>query len=502
MANDTYEEFDKVYLHIEEFLNNYSRSTILQNYFLSKSESFFYATLINNFFINLNRENIKEYDLPRGKIGIIKGKYKQLQKDVKSALILSLAKKKIDDKVYNHFKSRIKKDFPEFQKIISEIEKKIDIKKAKSYLKKKGEGIKKSGKPDEDLTAFCITIALEVYVQREKYLPTSEKLDKLTKVLTKEILPKFSQEVMKTLKRDSKEMLDYQRKYQSEFENRLYKRWKEPLDLLECLIKVSLESGEAHKNKLSKTTYNTNNFKREALIKLHARALHISNEILVLLKSGYSDGANARWRSLYELVVISFYLSQSNNGVSERYLEHEMIDKLNKAESYMKHYKKLKYPPIRRDLNKLRKIEKQLCKKFGNYFKNDYGWIPKSHWPAGSSGIGFSFLENKVKLSHLNPFYKLSCTSVHGGSGGFYRVGLMEDWQDKVLLVGSTNYGLAGPLQNTALSLLQITICLLNLEPDFETIIQMQVMKSYIKEIGIKTINVQKQIEKEELTSH
>jgi hypothetical protein len=74
----------------------------------------------------------------------------------------------------------------------------------------------------------------------------------------------------------------------------------------------------------------------------------------------------------------------------------------------------------------------------------------------------------------------------------------MDDYQNEILLVGASNYGLADPLQNTAISLLHITICLLNLEPDFESITQMQIMKNYISEIGIKAVSIQKQIEKEE----
>lgn len=72
MDNKFYNELDKVYLQIKEFLNKYAKSTILQNFCLNVFESFFYANLINNFFINLNKKIIKEYNLPRRNIGIIK----------------------------------------------------------------------------------------------------------------------------------------------------------------------------------------------------------------------------------------------------------------------------------------------------------------------------------------------------------------------------------------------------------------------------------------------
>ena len=290
-------------------------------------------------------------------------------------------------------------------------------------------------------------------------------------------------------------MLDDQRKYQKSFEKRLYERWKIPLNLLECLIRISLESGEEHTNKLRKTTDSTNNFKQEALIKIHARALHISNEILVLLKSGYADGANARWRSLHELAVISFFLLHNDNNVAKRYLEHQIIKTFKEAEVYRAYYKKLRYPPMEiKEFNKIKNEKEDICNKYNDGFQGDYGWIPKYLLKDRN----FKALEKLVKLDKLRPFYNFSSNSIHGGAKGFYRLGLMDYSQDKILLAGASNYGLADPLQNTAISLSHVNVCLLNLKPDFETIMLMQVMSSYVDEIGIKAVSIQKQIEKDE----
>lgn len=124
-----YEQFDELYLSIENLLNDYNKSTILQNHFMKMFKSLFYANILNNFFINLNNENVKEFNLPKGKIGKIKRKYKDLRKDIKLALSSSPKNKKIDGKLYNDFKTRIKKDFPEFQKII-----KKSVKTMKKFL--------------------------------------------------------------------------------------------------------------------------------------------------------------------------------------------------------------------------------------------------------------------------------------------------------------------------------------------------------------------------------
>ena len=495
MDNEYYKELDKVYYSMREILNMYSRSIILQNFYLNGFKSLFYGTLINNFFINLNQKNIKENNLPKGQIGKIKNKYKNIQRDVKSALALSLKDKKIDAKYYTSFKIKIKKDFPEFQKVIFEIENEIEFEKAKEYLEKKEEEIKNLGKPDTDFNTLFVTNILEVYVQKEKCLSFDNNFSKLINAVVKESLPKLSHEFFKSLDKNSKKMLNDQRKNQKSFEKRLYERWKIPLDLLECLIRISLESGEEHTNKLRKTTDNTNNFKQEVLIKIHARALQISNEILVLLKSGYADGANARWRSLHELAVISFFLLHNDNNVAKRYLEHEIIKTFKEAEVYRAYYKKLRYPPMEiKEFNKIKNEKEDICNKYNDRFQDDYGWIPRSLLKDRN----FKALEKLVKLDKLRPFYNFSSNSIHGGAKGFYRLGLMDYSQDKILLAGASNFGLANPLQNTAISLSHVNVCLLNLKPDFETIMLMQVMSSYVDEIGIKAVSIQKQIEKDE----
>lgn len=153
------------------------------------------------------------------------------------------------------------------------------------------------------------------------------------------------------------------------------------------------------------------------------------------------------------------------------------------------------YLPIeRKEFNKIKREKEKICRIYTDNFQDEYGWIPRSIL----ADRNFKALEEKVKLESLRPFYNLACDAVHGGPKGFYRLGLMDIYQRKILLVGASNYGLADPIQNTAISLLQVTICLLNLEPDFEGIIQMYVMGNYVNKIGEKAVNIQKKIEKDE----
>lgn len=499
--NEFYKDLEKIKNSMTNFLGSYSKSKVIQDYFFQKYASFVYGTLMQNFFNNLTHENIVELHLPDGKNSVIKDKFKQERKHIN--LTLSLKPNKINKKYYISFKKRVKREFPEFCKIISVIEKTININQLNKHLSKTKSEFKKSGKSDTTLSDTFTTKFLEVYIKKKKSIPSASKISQIMKTASKGFLPAISKLFIKNLNKTSSQMLNYERKYQKDFEKRLLLNWKEAIDLLECLIKVSLETAGEHKSKLAKVTNNTNNYKHEALIKIHARALHIANEILVLLKSGYADGANARWRSLRELAVISFFLSKENNEISQRYLDYADVRAFKEAKNYREHCKKLGYKQI--DLRVVKKMKKRvedLDKKYGDNFGNlqkngragDYNWIPKNTL----KNRNFTELEKHIKVNHLHPFYNSASDAIHAGSKGFYRIGLMHDWQDKVFLVGHSIYGLADPLQNTAVSLLQISVCLLSTEPDFDGIIQMHVMNYYVSEIGPKSVKLQKQIEKDE----
>ena len=356
-----YEDLNEVYLTFENILKEYNRSIILQKYFSDMLESFTYANLINLFFTNLNIENVKGLDLPKGNIGKIKEKYKDLRKKSKKTLSISLENGKIDAIFYDEFKARIKKDFPDFSILSEEIEKKIDLKKLRKYLKEKERTIKGLGRKRKDINVGFMTAILETYVQKNQSLPINKKLNKMITAVIKEVLPYASNKIKGTLDELSKNMLASERKFQKEFENRLYVEWNQPFDLLECLIKVSLESGQTHKNKINQMSTVENKFKHSALFQIHARGLQISNEILVLLKAGYPDGANSRWRSLHELAVISFFLLDNADDVSKRYLEHDIVRRFKEATDYRICCKKLGYLPLsRKEFNLIKKEKERL----------------------------------------------------------------------------------------------------------------------------------------------
>jgi hypothetical protein len=466
----------------------------LQKYSIDFLRAFFYANLINNFFRNLNDKNVKELKLPPGKIGQIRATYKQLLKNAKRTLC---AKQFFsDEKAYNEFKNSLKERYPGFEKIVEEIERHIDINYAEEYFKEREEAITRLGKnpTTEFSNDFAITILVETYVKTKKKLPTGKNLDNLLDKGFKILIPAISQKMKASLDKGSRGMLDAQRKQTSDYTSSLYDIWKIPLDKIECLIRISLESGEKELTKLRALPDFKTSFKYAAIIKIHSRALHISNEILVLLKSGYSDGANSRWRSLHELAVISEFLYTNADEISKRYLDHELVRRFKEATDYQAECRGLGYKPLsRREYNEIRRAKESICAEYNDRFQDDYGWIPSSLL----ANRNFRALEQYVNLNRFHPFYNLSCDSVHGGPKGFYRIGLTRELQKNLLLIGPSIYGLADPLQNTAISLGQVSACLLALTKDFENIITMYVINSFVREIGDEALKTQKSIQKD-----
>jgi hypothetical protein len=60
-----------------------------------------------------------------------------------SSVLFQLKYKKIDERYYTRFKASLRRHFPEFLKIIYEIEKTIDLDRARNYLKERQEEVNK-----------------------------------------------------------------------------------------------------------------------------------------------------------------------------------------------------------------------------------------------------------------------------------------------------------------------------------------------------------------------
>lgn len=483
-------------------LNSFTKSSIIQKYFLLKFKSIVYGNMILFFFNNLEKENVKK----------IRRKYRYVIKKTKSSLKSKNFNNNISKNYYKKFKSIVIKDFPVYEKIFFKMEKIIDLDKLEKYINKTENDFFIQGKSEDNIFLYLTTKEYELYLKDNKKLPNNKDIKKINDFIINDCTDKLSKINKKSLDKDMKNMLNDKRKDIQEFEKSLLNIWKKPIDLLETLIKISTEYGEMQLNKLklSKINNEKNKDKYGALIQIHARIIQTANAILVLLKSGYVNDANGRWRTLYELVVIIFFLSEKDNNMSKRYMEYSEVRAYKKAKNYEINCEMLGYKPLGLEtLDKMRKCVDFLNKKWGDDFGNIYrnfNWIPKGILKKRN----FAELEKYVGLDHIHPYYDMSCDDNHGGASGLYRFGLMDRDQDKILLTGPSMYGLENVLINTSHSILQINTCLSALNPDiesitclskynqhFKSIIITKISKRYYQEIYSETIKTETQIEKE-----
>lgn len=335
-------------------------------------------------------------------------------------------------------------------------------------------------------------IYLEVltsHFSKQKRKPTSRQIRKAIE----ETFPLFTNVTEKHIKRQSKTVLRNHKKDIKDFKTNLNHRWGKAFDLLEIFICYNLDYGETIAHSYRKI--NNKNVKFEVLLRLHARSCQVAFEILELLKSGFADGALSRWRTLYELSVLANFLKPKPEDLSQKYLDYSIVENYSERLEYQKNYKKLGYKSFSKKENNKSDIQINLLRdKYGKDFIKPYGWAAEYLQPGKRT---FAGLEETVEFKHMRSFYKMANNYVHGGAKGFlFKLGMYR--QNKVMLAGPSNYGLADPAQNTAYSLLHSTLALNGFETYLEDALFIKIAESMINDIGCEFVTIQKQIEQEE----
>jgi hypothetical protein len=349
-----------------------------------------------------------------------------------------------------------------------------------------------------DSDAWFYSTLFEALEKSGKAIDVRESQKLIGEVMRK-FLPQTADLLLKAIESQSPQILITRRRYALKFEKRLMEKWKVPIDLLETLLGISIELGaefnEAHRWEASKS----NDFLFDVLTRQHARSCQIGHEILALLKSGLADGALARWRTLHEIVVVSFFIQKHGQDVAKRFLSYIVVETRKEARIYQKYCHRLGYEPLRdKELKEIEQRVNDMLRTYGEDFDQENGWVPKNI----SKDRTFAEIEKSAQFDHLRPYYRMACNNVHSGSKGMkFRLGLIPTVGKELLLAGPSNYGLADPGQCTAISLHQMTALLLSTRPTIKRLIGMKIMEKLVNETCLAFTKVQSEIEKEEMTN-
>lgn len=411
---------------------------------------------------------------------------KLFEKEISSSLTFSkigsiLLKHRLQDygiEIISDELTRIEKKLEEYDSGSISFSIDIDETKFREVMEEKGEPLK-IDLSDEKSDSHLKDILNEYYQNIGDFIPA----------IINEITPKL----YSILKKNIPSLIRSRRRASKKFRRKHMRQWRRPLELLEVLLDISLEAGDNFNNVFRQDASENENFVFEVLTRSHARACQICSEILALLKSGHADGAIARWRSLHEISVVCTFIKEHGNELAECYLLHDHIESYKAALQFNEFSSALGYDPIPDDqINSLKDIRDELCRRFGKAYKNQYGWaatvMPNDY-------LNFRDIEEAVNLDHLRPFYKLASHNVHANPKGVYfRMGLYPN-SHNILLAGPSNTGLADPIQNTAISMSQISTCLLTLEPNIDRLLTCNILLQLEREIGTLAVETQKGLE-------
>ena len=301
--------------------------------------------------------------------------------------------------------------------------------------------------------------------------------------------------LLSTIKSEADAELKDETEYRQQFEQRLEKHWQKPLTLLELLIALALEAGSDFNDAFRQDAVGSNDARFEALVRNHARASQVASEVLTLLRSGYADGAHARWRTLHEIAVTSMFISDASQVVAEKYLLHEVVQQYKKALQYQRYQGRLNVEPITQaEIDKMKVQHDKLIARFGKSFKKDYGWAASA---LGKERPTFADIEDSVDMEHWRPYYGMASGNTHANShGARFRLGLSPENDGKVLLAGPSDAGLADPGHSTAISLGHVTIALLKTaEVNFDRLVIIQMLMNLTDEIGDAFLQAHKELE-------
>jgi len=288
--------------------------------------------------------------------------------------------------------------------------------------------------------------------------------------------------ILTSLRKRASKMLAERRSDRESFRCRVSSTWRAPLDLLETHLTIAIEVGQYISETHGPAAMQENDVVFDVLTRLHARACQISWEILTLLENGFADGAHARWRSLHEVTTVANLIAEHDATLAERYLLHEGIESYAAARQYRRYWERLGLERITdEEMDELTQVRDQLIKRFGADYGYDYGWAANV---VGKRRPTFADIEEHVKFDHLRPFYRLASYNVHANAKGvFVKLGILGQRKD-VLLAGPSDAGLDEPGHAMAMSLAQITICLLTHESTFDTLVISRILLDLVAEVG------------------
>ena len=273
------------------------------------------------------------------------------------------------------------------------------------------------------------------------------KLENINEDNFQEIFESISKNLVEIMQSNEVDNINQLNQEYENFNKRNYSRWKKGFDKLEMLRQISIEAGMEFQKEFLKYTEYENDPLLGVLMRQHTNACRIAGEIIHLLKGGYSDGAMARWRTLFEIAVTSLVLNKHGKECAIDYINHGKIKSIDGMLEYQKTVEEMKVEPYSKEEIDIAIALKEISKK-----ETDFKWTQKY------TSVGkMEKLREYVGLEKWSHLYKLASKLIHADFYEMNSLMAMSEAKENMLLVGQSNSGMTEPAHITAITLNQIT---------------------------------------------
>lgn len=329
------------------------------------------------------------------------------------------------------------------------------------------------------------TEPLQITITKEDSEGVVRWLERFLEEDLQDLLSKMQEDLalqtFKTLKRRWPAESRRQKQEITEFRSRLYDRWRTGISKLHMLVTMARELGDNINRDARRDPGALGPIVVDVLTRLHARSCQVAEEVIVLLETGFANGAMARWRTMHEIAVTAAFISEHGNECAQRYSDHQIVESYRGSNEYQAVYKRLGYAPIPpKEMDEIRKQYDNVIRKYGKAFSGQYGWAAKD-----LSGVQpvFKEIEKAAKIDHLRGHYRMASHGVHANSKGIF-FSMTSLFPSEVLLAGASNSGLADAGAGAAHSLLMVSATLLSLSSNFDYQVAVRMMGLLGDEIG------------------
>lgn len=309
----------------------------------------------------------------------------------------------------------------------------------------------------------------------------TEFLDSKLQDLIDSAINDLSLSIFEKLKHDWPEQLRWQDHTLRGFDGRLKELWGVAINLLRMMLTISRELGEMTHNSIASNPEFSSPHLLDVLSRLHARACQVTDEIVCLLRSGFADGAMARWRTLHEIAIVARFIADHGDDLAKRYSDHQVVESFRAAEDYRACSERLGYEPLTEsEFNDIRQEYDRVIRCYGEPFKTQYGWASDI---LGHKRPALKDIERAAGIDHFRAHYRMASHNIHANPKGvFFRLGLSDEID--MFLAGPSNAGLADPGHCTAISLLHVSVAQGLILPDLDSLVGLRILGRLEREAG------------------